>query len=157
MSLAEETKAPSFNLPSDDGSSVSLQSILDDGKWAIVYFYPKAGDQGCTTQAKNYQQDYGDYCGTGAEVVGVSTDSVDKLKSFKSEQGVTFPLLSDKDGAVAEAYQSSLKIPFLGTFAKRNTFIIDPQGMVRKAYTSVDPKMDSIVVFAQLKELQNPK
>jgi len=86
-----------------------------------------------------------------------STDSVDKLQVFKAKHKLTYPLLSDKDASVIKAYDSALSLPFLGTFANRNTYIIDPQGNLREAYAKVDPKMDSIVAFARLKELQNPK
>ena len=155
MAMEVDQPAPDFDLPSDSGSNVSLKSLA--GKWIVLYFYPKADSAGCTTQAKNYQADVEDYRGTGAEVIGISTDPVDALQSFKAKYGLTFSLLSDKDGKVAEAYQSTIKLPFLGTFANRNTFIIDPQGVLRQEYNKVDPKMDSIVAFARLKELQNPK
>ena len=78
-----------------------------------------------------------DYRKTGAEIIGISTDPVDKLQAFKAKHKLTYPLLSDSDASVIKAYDSALSLPFLGTFANRNTYIIDPEGNLREAYAKV--------------------
>ena len=115
---------------------------------------PKAFTQGCTCQAEGFQKDASEIRKLGAEIVGVSTDPVSKLDEFAKAYGLTFPLLSDENGKTAEAYGSALKLPFVGTFANRKTFIIDPKSQLRFAFDSVDAKKSSSDVIAKLKELQ---
>ena len=115
---------------------------------------PKAFTQGCTCQAEGFQKDASEIRKLGAEIVGVSTDPVQKLDEFAKAYSLSFPLLSDEKGTTAEAYGSALKIPFVGTFANRKTFIIDPKGQLRFAFDSVDAKKSSTDVIAKLKELR---
>ena len=92
----------------------------------------------------------------GAEIYGVSVDSIDKHLDFKKKYGLSFPLLSDKDGKVSEAYGSALKIPFMGTFSNRQTYIIDPEGNLRWVFTDVESRLKKHAeeVIDKLKGLQ---
>eukprot|EP00277_Geminigera_cryophila_P012855 CAMPEP_0179441238 /NCGR_PEP_ID=MMETSP0799-20121207/24821_1 /TAXON_ID=46947 /ORGANISM="Geminigera cryophila, Strain CCMP2564" /LENGTH=157 /DNA_ID=CAMNT_0021225355 /DNA_START=148 /DNA_END=621 /DNA_ORIENTATION=+ len=148
-------QAPGFDLPSDSGKNLSLKSLR--GKWVVVYFYPKVFTQGCTCQAEAYQKDVDDFRSKNCEVVGISTNPMDKIQEFKLKYGLSFPMLADRECSVVESYGAAIKLPFIGTFANRFTYIIDPQGTLRATFGNVDPKMDSIVCYARLLELQNPK
>src|SRR5437868_15517639 len=94
--------APDFTLPDQDGNPVALSQLR--GRTVVLYFYPKAGTPGCTTQACGVRDHAADYQRAGAVVLGVSRDPVERLRAFDSEHGLGFPLLSDADHAVAEAY-----------------------------------------------------
>lgn len=140
-------KAPTFTLPSQEGTPVSLHSYR--GKWVVLYFYPRDMTSGCTMEAHNFEQDLARYQAANAVVLGVSVDSVDSHKEFCAKDGLTFTLLSDSDKKVVAEYGS------LGSFgpvkiAKRNTFLIDPQGKIVKVWTGVDPAHHSQEVLAAL-------
>lgn len=139
--------APTFTLPSQDGTPTSLSGFK--GKWVVLYFYPKDGTSGCTLEAHNFQQDAGKYQQMHAVIVGVSVDTVDSHKSFCAKEGLNFKLLSDSDKKVVAQYGS------LGSYmgikiAKRNTFLINPDGEIVKVWTGVDPKAHSAEVLAEL-------
>jgi len=85
--------APTFTLPSQDGSPVSLQSFR--GKWVVLYFYPKDQTTGCTIEAHNFQQDQSKFDAAHAVILGVSVDTVDSHKAFCTKDGLTFKLLAD--------------------------------------------------------------
>lgn len=143
--------APSFSLPSQDGTPISLDSLK--GKWVVLYFYPKDMTQGCTIEAHGFQRDLDKYDAAGAVIVGVSVDSVDSHKQFCAKDSLTFHLLSDADHKVVESYGS------LGgwngvAMAQRNTFLIDPQGKIAKVWTKVNPSQHSEEVLAALAELK---
>ena len=139
--------APNFTLPSQDGSKISLDSFR--GKWVVLYFYPKDMTTGCTIEAHNFQQDIGKYQKLDAVVVGVSVDSTDSHKEFCAKEGLSFKLLSDQDKTVVAQYGSmgdhnGVKM------AKRNTFLIDPQGKIVQVWTAVNPQQHSEQVLAVL-------
>jgi thioredoxin-dependent peroxiredoxin len=139
--------APTFTLPSQEGTPVSLDSYR--GKWVVLYFYPKDMTSGCTMEAHNFQRDLPKYQAANAVILGVSVDSVDSHKQFCTKDSLTFTLLSDSDKKVVNEYGS------LGSFgpmqiAKRNTFLIDPQGKIVKVWTGVDPSHHSEEVLAAL-------
>jgi peroxiredoxin Q/BCP len=143
--------APTFSLPSQDGTPISLDSLK--GKWVVLYFYPKDMTQGCTIEAHNFQRDLEKFNAADAVILGVSVDSVDSHKQFCAKDSLTFHLLSDSDHKVVESYGS------LGgwngvAMAQRNTFLIDPQGKVVKVWTKVDPSHHSEEVLAALNELK---
>jgi peroxiredoxin Q/BCP len=144
------TAAPSFSLPSEDGSQVSLQDLR--GKWVVLYFYPKDGTPGCTIEAHNFQRDQPQYAQRNAMVVGVSVDTTDSHKEFCSKQGLTFKLLADTEHKVVKEYGSTMNYNGV-EIAARNTFIIDPQGKIVRTYASVDPNKHSQEVLAALDEL----
>jgi thioredoxin-dependent peroxiredoxin len=140
-------KAPNFTLPSEKGTPVSLDSYR--GKWVVLYFYPKDMTSGCTLEAHNFEQDLARYDAANAVIVGVSVDSVDSHKQFCAKDSLTFTLLSDTDKKVVAEYGS------LGNYAgfkiaKRNTFLINPEGKIVKEWIGVDPAHHSQEVLAAL-------
>jgi peroxiredoxin Q/BCP len=143
--------APSFTLPSQEGSPVSLQDYR--GKWVVLYFYPKDQTPGCTREAHNFQVDQPKYAGLNAVVLGVSVDSVESHKKFCTKEGLNFKLLADTSGKVTNQY-GSLTSLVLAKFASRNTFLIDPNGRIAKVYPGVDPNRHSEEVLAALDQLQ---
>mmetsp|Transcript_44649 Transcript_44649/g.89651 ORF Transcript_44649/g.89651 Transcript_44649/m.89651 type:complete len:199 (+) Transcript_44649:28-624(+) len=148
----KEGPAPTFNLPASTDKTVSLNSM--SGKWTVLYFYPKAFTQGCTCQAEDLQKEADQIRKLNAEILGVSVDPVDKLKEFSKAYSLSFPLLSDEGGEIASAYDSVIKIPFIGAVANRKTFIIDPKGQIAYAFDGVKPQGHGEAVIAKLKELQ---
>jgi len=148
---AEGSKAPDFTLQSQEGKTVSLKDF--HGQWVVLYFYPKDMTQGCTIEAHNFQRDLAQYTAKKAAIVGVSADNIDSHQQFCTKESLTFKLLADPDKkAIAEYGSANEKNP---NFAARNTFIIDPKGMIRKVYTGVKPQQHSEEVLAALTELQH--
>jgi len=147
----EGSSAPDFTLPSQEGSSVSLQDYR--GKWVVLYFYPKDQTPGCSREAHNFQVDQPKYAEHNAVVLGVSLDSVDSHKKFCAKEGLNFKLLADTDRKVTDSYGSLTNLGVV-KFAARHTFLIDPAGKIAKAYTSVDPLKHSAEVLAELDLLQ---
>lgn len=143
--------APSFTLPSQEGSPVSLQDYR--GKWVVLYFYPKDQTPGCTREAHNFQVDQPRYAGLNAVVLGVSLDSVESHKKFCSKEALNFKLLADTNGKVTKEYGSLTSLVFT-KFASRHTFLIDANGRIAKVYPGVDPNRHSEEVLAALNELQ---
>jgi peroxiredoxin Q/BCP len=141
--------APTFTLPSQDGSQISLDSFR--GKWVVLYFYPKDMTQGCTIEAHNFQRDLSKFEAANAVVVGVSVDTPDSHKQFCTKEGLTFRLLADPDHKVVDEYGSLGHFGTM-TIAQRNTFLIDPQGKIVKVWTKVDPSHHSEEVLAALAE-----
>jgi peroxiredoxin Q/BCP len=143
--------APSFTLPDQDGNPVSLEDLR--GRRVVLYFYPKADTPGCTTQACGVRDHAADYDAAGAVVLGVSPDPVKAVKTFHDKQGLNFPLLSDEDHAVAEAYGVWVEKSMYGrTFwgNERTTFVIDEEGVVREVLRNVKPKQHDDQVLAAL-------
>ncbi len=139
--------APAFTLPSQDGTPTSLSAFK--GKWVVLYFYPKDMTSGCTLEAHNFQQDAEKYQQMHAVIVGVSVDTVDSHKSFCAKEGLNFKLLSDSDKKVVAQYGSMAN--YMGIkIAKRNTFLINPEGKIVKVWTGVDPSHHSTEVLAEL-------
>jgi thioredoxin-dependent peroxiredoxin len=148
---ATGSAAPEFTLPSQDGTPISLKDFR--GKWVVLYFYPKDFTSGCTVEAHNFQRDQEQYAQRNTVVLGVSVDSVDSHKRFCAKEGLNFKLLADSDHKVASAYGSLINLG-VTKIAARHTFIIDPQAMIVRAYTSVDPNKHSQEVLAALDELK---
>jgi peroxiredoxin Q/BCP len=143
--------APTFTLPSQDGSQISLDSF--HGKWVVLYFYPKDMTPGCTIEAHNFQRDQAKFDAANAVILGVSLDTPDSHKQFCTKEGLTFRLLADPEHKVVDAYGS------LGSFAtfkiaNRNTFLIDPQGKIVKEWTKVDVSHHSDEVLAAIAYLK---
>ena len=143
--------APTFTLPSQDGSQIALDSFK--GKWVVLYFYPKDMTPGCTVEAHNFQRDLSKYEAANAVIVGVSVDTPDSHKQFCTKEGLTFRLLADPDHKVVDEYGSLGHFGEM-TIAQRNTFLIDPQGKIVKVWTKVDPKVHSEEVLAALNEMK---
>jgi len=144
-------KAPNFTLPDQDGNKVKLTGLR--GQKVVLYFYPKADTPGCTTQAQGVRDRAADYDAAGAVVLGVSRDPVERIAKFDDKHSLGFPLLSDADHAVAEAYgvwveKSMYGRKFMGT--QRTTFVIDPKGKVTHVFPKVSPKAHDEQVLAAL-------
>jgi thioredoxin-dependent peroxiredoxin len=141
--------APTFTLPSQDGSKISLDSF--HGKWVVLYFYPKDMTTGCTIEAHNFQRDLSKYEKADAVILGVSVDSPDSHKAFCTKEGLSFRLLADEDKKVVKEYGSLMPV---FPMAKRNTFLIDPKGKIVKVWTGVDPNKHSEEVLAAIEEMK---
>jgi peroxiredoxin Q/BCP len=148
------SQAPVFSLPSQEGAQISLDQFK--GKWVVLYFYPKDFTSGCTIEAHNFQRDIDKYTEKNAVIVGVSVDNVDSHKSFCAKEGLNFKLLADSSHAVVEKYGSIMEYNGM-TLAARNTFLIDPSGVIRKVYVKVSPQGHSAEVLADLQQLQSAK
>ena len=140
-------EAPTFTLPSQDGSPISLDQYR--GKWVVLYFYPKDMTTGCTIEAHKFQDALPQFDAKNAVILGVSVDTVDSHKQFCTKDSLTFHLLADPDHKVVSAYGS------LGAFgpmtiAQRNTFLIDPQGKIAKVWVKVTPATAASDVLAAL-------
>jgi thioredoxin-dependent peroxiredoxin len=146
--------APAFSLPSQEGAQVSLDQFK--GKWVVLYFYPKDFTSGCTIEAHNFQRDIDKYTAKNAVIVGVSVDDVDSHKGFCAKEGLNFKLLSDSSHVVVREY-GSIMMHEGATLAARNTFLIDPAGVIRKVYVKVSPQGHSDEVLADLQQLQSAK
>jgi peroxiredoxin Q/BCP len=128
-------KAPDFTLPSATGEQISLSSFLGK-KHAVLYFYPKDNTGGCTAEACSFRDSYEVFKEAGAEVIGVSSDSVASHDGFAKQHRLPFILLSDQGGALRKLYG----VPkMLGVIPGRVTYVIDKQGIVRHIFSSSSP------------------
>jgi len=146
------SEAPNFTL--SDQNSIQHQLSDYEGSWVILYFYPKDDTPGCTTQACDFRDAVKRIIASKSNVFGVSLDSVESHKRFADKNNLPFSLLSDESGEVSEAYDSLNNFMSFKS-AKRNTFIIDPDGKVAKIYLSVKPSTHSQMVLNDLNQLQN--
>jgi len=150
-------QAPNFTLPDQTGTMRSLSDYA--GRWVVLYFYPKDGTPGCTTEACNFRDERDAIAKFGnAEVIGISKDSVKSHAKFAEKQSLNFTLLSDEDHKVIEAYGSWGPKKFMGREllgVHRDTYIINPEGNIVKVYKGVNPKKHAAEIIADLKELQN--
>ncbi len=152
--LETGTPAPDFELANQDGELVSLSALR--GRNVVLYFYPKADTPGCTEQACGVRDRGRDYAAADAVVLGVSPDSVAKLKRFAEKYGLPFTLLADVDHAVAERYGVWVQKSMYGRTYwgnSRTTFIIDRDGVVRHVIPKVKPKTHDDEVLAALAEI----
>ncbi len=143
--LQPGTKAPTFTLPSQDGSPVSLSDY--HGKWVVLYFYPKDKSSGCTIQAHAYQSSLPQFESHNAVVLGVSLDTADSHKSFCAQDGLTFKLLADPQRQAADVYGVPLMTFKDMKFDERDTFLIAPDGKIAQVWRKVDPREDSKIVL----------
>jgi peroxiredoxin Q/BCP len=140
--------APEFTAPDETGKDRTLAEFR--GRPLVLYFYPKDGTPGCTREACAFRDEWQRITHTGAQVVGVSLDSVQSHAEFKQKHALPFPLLSDTDGRVLEAYG----VPRSPKgYASRTTFIIDSQGMIRRIFPEVDPAVHVREVLEVLDKL----
>ena len=145
------TAAPDFTLNSQEGKPVSLHEFK--GKWVVLYFYPKDFTSGCTVEAHNFQRDLAQYEKKNTVIVGVSVQDEDSHQKFCTKEGLSFKLLADTKHDVSSLYDSVMNLG-VAKLSARHTFLIDPQGMVRKVYLEVHPDKHSEEVLAALTELQ---
>lgn len=144
-------KAPDFRLQDQNGK---WHTPADhQGHWVVLYFYPKDFTPGCTTEVCAFRDDVAKLRQQGADVLGVSLDDVKSHADFAAKYHVPFPLLSDADSKTAQAYGVlASKMGF--KYARRTTFLIDPQGRIAKVYQDVDPEKNSAQVLADLASLK---
>ena len=126
-------KAPDFTLPSQTGESVRLSDRLGE-RSVVLYFYPKDETRGCTAEACAFRDSYEVFADAGAEVIGISSDSVDKHAAFADHHKLPFTLLSDKGGTVRKNYGVPAA---LGLLPGRVTYVIDRAGTVRHVFNSM--------------------
>ncbi len=137
--LSTGDTAPQFNLPDAEGVPVGLDEYR--GRSVVVYFYPKAETPGCTKEACDFRDNLESLQGGGYSVIGISTDSVEDLASFSANHALTFPLLSDDDGATAKAWGAWGDKEFDGktyTGTLRTTIVVDEEGKVQLAEYNVN-------------------
>ena len=138
MSVEIGTPAPDFTMPTDGGGSVTLSALK--GKPVVLYFYPKDDTSGCTSEACGFRDQFPDFTGVDAVVIGVSKDSVASHDKFKAKYELPFILASDKETQVAETYgvwveKSMYGRKYMGL--ERATFLIDKDGVVRNVWRKV--------------------
>ncbi len=144
------SQAPEFELADQTGQLHSLEDYRD--QWVVLYFYPKDETPGCTTEACEFRDNIFSFRELNAQILGVSLDDVDSHREFAENHSLPFPLLADVDGTTADAY--GVKTRMLGmTVAKRQTFLIAPDGHIAKHYEKVTPSEHSAEVIADLKLL----
>ncbi len=144
--------APDFVLNAQDGKPVSLKELR--GKWVVLYFYPKDFTSGCSLEAHNFARDQAKYDAKSAVILGVSVQDEDSHQKFCVKEGVHFKLLADTKHEVSEKYDSLMSVIHI---SNRHTFLIDPNGVVKKIYLDVHPATHSDEVLADLSALQSAK
>lgn len=142
--------APSFSLPDQNGAVRTLEEFR--GKALALYFYPRDDTPGCAEQAMRFRNSMREIEALGAVVCGVSVDSADSHAAFARKYKLPFTLLADRGGEVAARYGSLLNLGVV-RFARRNTFLIDPQGKVSRVYTGVNAGRNAQQVSEDLKTI----
>ena len=145
-------KAPDFSLKDQDGVTKTLADFA--GKWLVLYFYPKDDTPGCTVEACSLRDANDELISAGAQVVGISKDTSDSHQNFKAKHKLNFTLLSDPTGKTITAYGAWGKKMFGREGILRKTFIISPEGEIKKTYGRVTPLGHGEQVLAELQRLQ---
>ncbi|HEV8359687.1 MAG TPA: peroxiredoxin [Candidatus Thermoplasmatota archaeon] len=148
MVLSRGDPAPDIEAPDQHGQVVKLRDLR--GRWVVLFFYPADDTPGCTAEACGFRDDARAWEQAGAVVVGVSTQGVASHQAFASKHGLDFTLLADTDKRVGKALDA---LNLLG-YAKRVTYLIDPQGTIARVWPHVSPRHHSQEVLAALAELR---
>ena len=138
MSVAEGDKAPDFTLPATGGRTVSSKDLK--GKPYLLYFYPKADTPGCTKEACAFQEALPQLGKIGIEVIGVSPDKMKPIEKFADKHKLTFPLASDEEKKVAEAYGTWVEKSMYGRSymgMERSSFLVDAKGKIARVWRKV--------------------
>jgi peroxiredoxin Q/BCP len=151
MIIANNSAAPDFNLADQEGKMHSLSEYK--GNMVLLYFYPKDDTPGCTVEACSFRDDYSQYKKSGVVILGVSPDSVKSHAKFAAKYHLPFPILADEDHAVCEKYgvwgrKKMMGREHDGVF--RTTFLIGPDGMVKKIYEGVKPAEHSAEILKDI-------
>ena len=152
MSISAGILAPDFVLPDENGTQRRLSEFR--GQTVILYFYPKDDTPGCTTEACNFRDDYSAYVEAGVTILGVSPDSSKSHAKFKKKFQLPFPLLADEQHSICDAYgvwgqKKLMGREYMGVL--RTTFVISPEGKIKKVFENVRPASHSVEVLAALK------
>lgn len=152
MAAAETVQpgAPAPDFALKDGAGM-LRKLADwRGQWLVLYFYPKNDTPGCTVEAQGFRDSQAEFTALGAQVVGVSLDDAASHQAFAQTQRLNFPLLVDEDGKVARSYGALTNLAIV-KFAKRHTFLIDPDGRIAKIYRDVEPARHAAELLADIR------
>lgn len=140
--------APAFALPNQEGREISSDFL--SGSWYLLYFYPKDETPGCTKEACTFRDRLGELSALGVRVLGVSFDSQESHRKFAERHELQFDLLSDPKGEVVARYHAK---SFMPGFARRVSYLVDDEGVIRKVYPNVSPAqhageiIDDVKVF----------
>jgi peroxiredoxin Q/BCP len=151
---AVASDAPAFTLPDQLGEEHSLKDYR--GKWVLLYFYPKDDTPGCTIEACTIRDQFKDFKKIGAEVIGISTDSVKSHKKFADAYELPFTLLADVNKEVVGKYGVFGEKKFMGRTYRgtaRTSFLINPGGTIAKVYEKVKPELHAAEVIKDLQDL----
>jgi peroxiredoxin Q/BCP len=143
--------APDFRLQDQDGEWHQLSDYK--GRWLAVYFYPKDDTPGCTTEACNFRDNMYQFEAIGASVVGISVDDVDSHKEFSTKYKLPFTLLADPEGTVCDEYGVLRDFKAM-TLASRQSFLVNPEGIIVKHYDDVDPEAHTQEVLADIQAMR---
>lgn len=152
MQLFAGTMAPDFVLPDATGIRHRLSNYR--GHWVMLYFYPRDHTPGCTVEACAFRDEYTAFRKLGVVVIGVSTDSAERHRKFSEKYALSFPLLADTGYAVVQRYGVWGKKKFFGkTYqgTQRVSFLINPDGIIAKVYSKVQPFMHAQEVLADVR------
>ena len=146
-------KAHNFSLKDQDGKTKTLEDFA--GKWLVLYFYPKDDTPGCTIEACSLRDANDELIELGAQVIGISKDDEGSHRKFKAKHKLNFTLLSDTTGETIEKYGAWGPKMFGKIGIQRKTFIINPEGEIKKTYGRVTPLGHGDRVISDLKTLLN--
>lgn len=146
-------KAPSFKLQDSEGKVHSLEDY--HGKTIVVYFYPKDDTPGCTKEACSFRDDYSAFKEAGIEIIGISPDTIESHQKFSEKYDLPFTLLADPDHEVSKSYEvwgqkKSFGREYEGIF--RTTFIVGPEGKIKRVFENVKPSEHSQEVLEEISE-----
>jgi thioredoxin-dependent peroxiredoxin len=145
VELKTGDKAPAFSLPDENGKTVSNESLK--GKTYFLYFYPKDDTPGCTTEACQLNDNLTQFRTLGVPVLGVSQDDASSHQAFQKKYGLSFDLLSDADRSAHQAYGAWGERPGRGEGVIRSSFLVGPDGTVKKAWYFVKPDGHALEVL----------
>lgn len=154
-SLKIGDSAPDFNLPDQEGKIHSLKDYL--GQWFLLYFYPKDDTPGCTAEACSLRDNFSKFKKLNIRILGVSTDSVKSHTKFADKFNLPFTLLADEKKELVKEYDVYKKKKFMGREyfgTMRESFLIDPKGIIAKVYENVKPDLHADEILSDLKKIK---
>ena len=146
------TKFPSFELQNQDGQTKTLQDYL--GKWTVFYVYPKDDTPGCTLQGKAFSATKPEFDALGVQVAGISADSAESHQEFCSKYNLKVELLADPQSQLLSQLGLEQKNFGGDNYWSRSSFLVDPEGTVRKIYLNVDPEGHEKALLEDIRTLQ---
>jgi len=142
--------APNFNLQDQNGNWHTLDNYK--GQWVVLFFYPKDQTPGCTTEACNFRDNIFEFQKLNTQILGVSLDDIESHQAFSEKYSLPYPILADVNKECATEYGVLGKFMMM-TIAKRQSFLINPEGQIVKHYKKVDPDTHTQEVIIDLKQL----